>query len=698
MKKYLLALVTLASAASIAQATAIFSDSFAYDDGSLTVVSAGVWTNHSGSTPVNVASGAAVVTQSASEDVSAGLPGGPYPLTETLYASFKVNFSALPLGNGTYFFHFRDTTTSNFRGKIFASSTNAATGFYRLGIAVAANNPALIPLDLALDTEYKVVLRYELATTNATLWINPASESSTVNRADATDTTSAEYALYSVCLRQSTSSGNGMGAMTLDDLVVGTQFSDVQTIGGPPSIGGVNDQHISANASVGPLSFLVDDVETAAADLVVTGTSDNLTLVPNAPANITLGGSGTNRTVTITPAAGQQGTATIQLTVTDGNNDSSSTTFKVYVGEPTISAVANQTTATNTVLGPIAVTITDAETPNSLTVTAASDNLGLIPDGNIVVSGTGTSRSLTITPIAETAGIAVITLTVNDGAFDVQTQFKVTVFPKLGLLINETFTYADGAIAGTGGWTTHSGTAGEAQILNGMLEMTSTRTEDISLGFPAPYYIASGSGIILYESFKVNFSALPSSSGDYFAHYRDLQTTFRARLFATTGGAADGMFRIGIANGGFTIAAVARDLATNTTYLVVTRYNAGTGESAAWVNPISEEVGAAVATDPTTAVDLYYTSFRESGGIGTMTVDDLRVGTQWTDVWEATAPQSEPLKAELMDGNLVLTWTNPAFSLQTASEVAGIYTTIADATSPYTNSISGGPMFFRLKY
>ena len=44
--------------------------------------------------------------------------------------------------------------------------------------------------------------------------------------------------------------------------------------------------------------------------------SSNPALVP--AANIVFGGSGANRTVTITPAANQSGTATITLTVTDG--------------------------------------------------------------------------------------------------------------------------------------------------------------------------------------------------------------------------------------------------------------------------------------------------------------------------------------------------------------------------------------------
>jgi hypothetical protein len=46
--------------------------------------------------------------------------------------------------------------------------------------------------------------------------------------------------------------------------------------------------------------------------------------------------------------------------------------------------------------------------------------------------------------------------------------------------------------------------------------------------------------------------------------------------------------------------------------------------------------------------------------------------------------------------NVVLTWMNPGYSLQTAPEVTGTYTTIPGATSPYTNATTSGRQFFRL--
>ena len=60
----------------------------------------------------------------------------------------------------------------------------------------------------------------------------------------------------------------------------------------------------------------VSDAQTPANALNLTASSSNPTLVPLA--NIVLGGSGENRTVTVTPVAGQAGTTIITVTVSDG--------------------------------------------------------------------------------------------------------------------------------------------------------------------------------------------------------------------------------------------------------------------------------------------------------------------------------------------------------------------------------------------
>ena len=96
----------------------------------------------------------------------------------------------------------------------------------------------------------------------------------------------------------------------------------------PPTISSIANQTIPAGGSVGPLAFTVNDAQTSASSLTVSGSSSNPSLVPNA--NIALGGSGANRTATVTPASGQTGTATITLTVSDGSL-SANTSFTLTV-------------------------------------------------------------------------------------------------------------------------------------------------------------------------------------------------------------------------------------------------------------------------------------------------------------------------------------------------------------------------------
>lgn len=112
----------------------------------------------------------------------------------------------------------------------------------------------------------------------------------------------------------------------------------------PPTITDIVNQTVERNKPTAALSFTVGDSDTPAGDLTVTGSASNKTLVPDA--NIVFGGSGANRTVTITPAPGQAGETTITVTVSDGEL-SSTDTFVLTVTLP-----ADQTPPTVTVTSP----------------------------------------------------------------------------------------------------------------------------------------------------------------------------------------------------------------------------------------------------------------------------------------------------------------------------------------------------------
>jgi hypothetical protein len=79
-------------------------------------------------------------------------------------------------------------------------------------------------------------------------------------------------------------------------------------------------------------------------------------------------------------------------------------------------------------------------------------------------------------------------------------------------------------------------------------------------------------------------------------------------------------------------------------------------------------------------------------------IDDLKVGLSFAAVTGNIATNiAIPLHFSTIAGELVLSWNDPGFSLQTAPAVTGFYTNISGASSPFTNSISGPARFFRLK-
>jgi hypothetical protein len=57
-----------------------------------------------------------------------------------------------------------------------------------------------------------------------------------------------------------------------------------------------------------------------------------------------------------------------------------------------------------------------------------------------------------------------------------------------------------------------------------------------------------------------------------------------------------------------------------------------------------------------------------------------------------------PLQIRQDGTNVILTWSNPAFSLASSTDLAACTNKIPGATSPYTNPIAGDKRFFRLVY
>ena len=241
-----------------------------------------------------------------------------------------------------------------------------------------------------------------------------------------------------------------LGDADFNDMVIRYGFSAPQgaaTPGNtPPTITTVSDQSIFTGGSTLPQAFTVGDAETAPANLTVTATSSNQALIPNA--NISLGGSGADRTVMATAVSGQTGTATITLTVSDGQA-SAGTTFNVTVNPGTPPSF----TATNPPTAPFNQGTQQQTVANFATFVPGS-NGGTTP--TYVVSNVSnpalfstqpsvaSNGTLSYTPVAGGFGSSTFTVTVNDGKTASAPQtFTINVDPVQGAPNSLPFSLSD---------------------------------------------------------------------------------------------------------------------------------------------------------------------------------------------------------------------------------------------------------------
>ncbi len=95
----------------------------------------------------------------------------------------------------------------------------------------------------------------------------------------------------------------------------------VTCINDPPWMSDITNQTINEDGSADPIPFSIGDVETNPADLSLHVISSNTALIP--VSGISFGGSGANRTITLTPLANRHGTSTITVSVSDGDKSAS---------------------------------------------------------------------------------------------------------------------------------------------------------------------------------------------------------------------------------------------------------------------------------------------------------------------------------------------------------------------------------------
>ncbi len=206
-----------------------------------------------------------------------------------------------------------------------------------------------------------------------------------------------------------------------------------EAVNDDPTLDALSDVNINEDASeqtVNLTGITAGGGETQV--LLVTAVSDNTGLIPDP--TVDFDGQSSTGILKFTPVADQFGTATITVTVEDGGLDNNLATPEdngVINRTVTVMAEAVNDEPTLDALNDININEDDPEQTVNLTgiaagggeaqelsVTAVSDNTGLIPDPTVTYSSAEATGTLTFTPVADQFGTATITVTVEDGGLD----------------------------------------------------------------------------------------------------------------------------------------------------------------------------------------------------------------------------------------------------------------------------------------
>ncbi len=207
----------------------------------------------------------------------------------------------------------------------------------------------------------------------------------------------------------------------------------------PPAIYAVSSAIAVDEDSATTITVQLSDPDTPLADLVLTASSGNQSIIDDAGI-VQLGATGATTTLRIRPAANANGIVDLFISARDDFDNVTVTSLSVTVvalnDPPTIVLTEPAVTMKKSGRTTTTILLNDIDTPFSkLVLSATSNNQSLLPNANLLFGATAASVNLQVSPECAATGSAVVTINIDDGEFARSTSFAVTVLPLAALSI-----------------------------------------------------------------------------------------------------------------------------------------------------------------------------------------------------------------------------------------------------------------------
>jgi uncharacterized repeat protein (TIGR01451 family) len=278
------------------------------------------------------------------------------------------------------------------------------------------------------------------------------------------------------------------------------------------------------------------------------------------------------------------------------------------------------------------------------------------------------------------------------------------------VLLADDFDYSSTAgnltAVSSGNWTAHSG-AGNVPVqyittslsmpgygssgVGGAATIITTGAEDVNRKF-----ITQTSGTVYFAAL-VNVSTA-AVTGTYFLHLNNSNTNFHARIFARND---LGVLRFGLSDTS-TGSYASASFSFSTTYLLVAKYDVGTGASALYVldTVVSTEPATALITATGTSQSVSAVAMRQSNvtsppasvaATPSAIIDGVRVATTWEDVVGYVAPPAESDLGVTKSGPTTANtgdWITYTLKISNTGNLTATSTLVTDTLPVFLNNVT----------